>query len=140
MVLIITLCTPETLYVRDGRSDIISAHKYHPLSYPRLLRIRLKHYLGPSPPQLSSKSFFIPVLRLAVKPWILFPTLYYATQYGFASILPAVTVAHIFAARFGFGVLQTGLAYGGALTIGAGLGEVSWYWSYLSLPSYSVFK
>ena len=55
---------------------------------------------------------------------MIFPCLYYSAQYGFASILPAVTVAHIFSARFNWDTLQIGLAYGGSLTIGGCLGEV----------------
>ena len=43
--------------------------------------------------------------------------------YGFGSILPAVTVAHVFAQHFDFSTLDIGLAYGGALTIGGIIGE-----------------
>ncbi|KIJ51446.1 hypothetical protein M422DRAFT_43979 [Sphaerobolus stellatus SS14] len=43
--------------------------------------------------------------------------------YGFGSILPAVTVAHVFAEHFHFSTLSIGLAYGGALTIGGVIGE-----------------
>ena len=61
---------------------------------------------------------------MARYPSVLFPCLYYAAQYGFANILPAVTVAHNFSARFHWDTLQIGLGYGGALTIGGCLGEV----------------
>ena len=57
-------------------------------------------------------------------PSVLFPALYYATQYGFASILPAVTVATIFSKFFHWDTLDIGLGYGGALTIGGSLGEL----------------
>jgi len=43
--------------------------------------------------------------------------------YGFGSILPAVTVAHVFAQHFHFETLTVGLAYGGALTFGGIIGE-----------------
>lgn len=57
-------------------------------------------------------------------PSVIFPALYYASQYGFASILPAVTVASIFTKFFHWDTLDIGLAYGGALTIGGSLGEL----------------
>lgn len=44
------------------------------------------------------------------------------------SILPAVTVSHIFAEKFGWQTLQIGLAYGGSLTIGSFLGETAGGW------------
>lgn len=44
-------------------------------------------------------------------------------MYGFASILPAVTVASIFSEFFHWQPLEIGLAYGGSLTIGGILGE-----------------
>jgi hypothetical protein len=55
---------------------------------------------------------------MARYPSVLFPALYYGAQYGFASILPAVTVASIFSAAFHWNTLEIGLAYGGALSIG----------------------
>ena len=57
-------------------------------------------------------------------PSVIFPALYYASQYGFASILPAVTVSSIFTKFFGWSTLDIGLAYGAALTIGGSLGEL----------------
>jgi hypothetical protein len=74
---------------------------------------------------LKAKQFVLPAFKMAKYPSVLFPALYYASQYGFASILPAVTVAHIFSARFGWNTLQIGLGYGGALTIGGCLGELA---------------
>lgn len=47
----------------------------------------------------------------------------YSMAYGFGSILPAVTVASIFTQHYNFSTLAIGLAYGGALTIGALVGE-----------------
>lgn len=47
----------------------------------------------------------------------------YSMAYGFGSILPAVTVANIFTQHYNFSTLAIGLAYGGALTIGALVGE-----------------
>lgn len=96
MFLVIVVGLPETLYIRPGQS-----------------RVRLK-----------ATDFVLPVLRMAKYPSVVFPAAYYAAQYGFGSILPAVTVAAIFAERFGWNTLQIGLAYGGALTIGGVLGEI----------------
>lgn len=62
---------------------------------------------------------------MARYPSVIFPCLYYAGQYGFASILPAVTVAHIFSARFHWDTLQIGLGYGTSLTVGGFLGELA---------------
>ena len=50
---------------------------------------------------------------------------YYAAQYGFASILPTVTVARIFSEAFHWNTLKIGLAYGAALSIGGVLGELA---------------
>lgn len=86
---------------------------------------RLRLYAGPFPggPKLQPSDFVWPALRMAKYPSVLFPAIYYSAQYGFASILPAVTVAAIFKERFGWNTLEIGLAYGGALTIGGLLGE-----------------
>lgn len=62
---------------------------------------------------------------MAKYPSVIFPALYYAAQYGFASILPAVTVASIFSEEFHWNTLEIGLAYGGALSIGGILGELA---------------
>ena len=74
---------------------------------------------------LSWDKFILPPLRLALKPHAVFPAFYYATQYGFASILPAVSVASIFSKEFKWDTLRIGLGYGGALTIGGSLGELA---------------
>lgn len=85
---------------------------------------RLKPYAGPFPGRrLRPRAFVWPALRMAKYPSVLFPAAYYSAQYGFASILPAVTVAAIFKEAFGWNTLEIGLAYGGALTIGGILGE-----------------
>lgn len=55
---------------------------------------------------------------------VIFPALYYGSWYGFASILPAVTVAHIFTEYFDWSTLVISLTYGAALTIGGCLGEI----------------
>jgi len=67
---------------------------------------------------------------MAKYPSVLFPALYYAASYGFASILPAVTVASIFSEVFHWDTLEIGLAYGGALSIG---GEFLFRSPYLTL-------
>jgi MFS family permease len=48
----------------------------------------------------------------------------YGMAYGFGSILPAVTVSHLFTQHFHFSTLVIGLAYGGSLTIGGIIGEL----------------
>lgn len=129
MFLVILFGLPETLYVRDP--DDLS----HTAPTNRLDRettsigtkgyfARLKPYAGPFPGlKLHLRDFVWPALRMAQYPSVLFPAAYYAAQYGFGSILPAVTVAAIFRERFGWDTLEIGLAYGGALTVGGVLGE-----------------
>lgn len=113
---------PETLYVRDQnfQRPPTSHEERRSLWYLS----QLKPYAGPFPGlKLRLADFVWPALRMAKYPSILFPAAYYGAQYGFASILPAVTVAAIFKASFGWNTLQIGLAYGTALTIGGILGE-----------------
>ncbi|KKY32686.1 putative mfs multidrug transporter [Diaporthe ampelina] len=130
MFLVILVGLPETLYVRNaddsrhtapmdrrerGRAPSLGLRGYF---------ARLKPYAGPFPGlKLRPGDFVWPALRTAQYPSVLFPAAYYAAQYGFGSILPAVTVAAIFRERFGWDTLEIGLAYGGALTVGGVLGE-----------------
>ena len=123
MLVIAFFCLPETLYVRENTSNQLAEHI--PMSTKTYVQ-RLKFWGKPSPKlHLRAKHFILPPLRMAKYPSALFPALYYATQYGFASILPAVTVAHIFTQFFHWNVLDIGLAYGAALTIGGSLGELA---------------
>jgi len=114
---------PETLYIRS---------EYERRSPEERVRLSTKTYanrlrLWSNHPELKLRAhqFVLPAFKMARYPSVIFPCLYYAAQYGFASILPAVTVATIFSSRFGFDTLQIGLAYGGSLTIGGVLGELA---------------
>lgn len=123
MFVVTFFCLPETLYVREISNNQLNERV--PLTTKTYLE-RLKVWGKPSPKlHLKAKHFILPPLRMARYPSALFPALYYAAQYGFASILPAVTVAHIFTEFFGWSTLVIGLAYGGALTIGGSLGELA---------------
>lgn len=130
MFLVILVGLPETLYVRDAEdlthtapSDRRDREMARPLG-PKGYISRLKPYAGPFPGlRLRRGDFFWPALRTARYPSVLFPAAYYAAQYGFGSILPAVTVAAVFREHFGWDTLAIGLAYGGALTVGGVLGE-----------------
>ena len=82
------------------------------------------HDRAPNAP-LRWNKFVLPIFRLALKSEVVFPALYYGTQYGFASNLPAVTVASIFSKGYRWDTLEIGLGYGGALTIGGSLGELA---------------
>lgn len=113
---------PETLYVRSEHA--LMANNPNSTARGRYLR-SLRLYSNHPHLHLKPKHFILPALKMARYPSVLFPALYYAAQYGFASILPAVTVATIFSARFGFDTLQIGLGYGLALIIGASLGELA---------------
>lgn len=74
-------------------------------------------------PPLSPIAFLVGTFKIIWYPSVILPALYYSTQYGFASILPAVTVAAIFTAAYKWSTLTIGLTYGAALTIGGILGE-----------------
>ena len=130
MFLVILVGLPETLYVRnadDSRHTAPMDRRERGKAPSLGLRgyfARLKPYAGPFPGlKLRPGDFVWPALRTAQYPSVLFPAAYYAAQYGFGSILPAVTVAAIFRERFGWDTLEVGLAYGGALTVGGVLGE-----------------
>lgn len=123
MFVIVLFCLPETLYVRP-EAESQQHHpkpKYSKIAFLDGLKIRDR---TPDTP-LRWNHFILPVFRLAGKSRVVYPALYYATQYGFASILPAVTVASIFSKEFKWDTLQIGLGYGGALTIGGSLGELA---------------
>ena len=124
MLLIILLGFPETLYDRPERDSFVAFPRpRQPFRTIMLSRLKLpQHY-----PQrkLHSKQFVYPSIRMARYPSVIFPALYFAAQYGFASILPAVTVASIFHSKFEWDTLQIGLGYGAALTIGGSLGELA---------------
>jgi multidrug resistance protein len=118
MLLVIIFGMPETLYIRDNSrlTRTVSEREidFTPKTYVSRLRL-----FTPFPQlKLRWNQFVIPSLKMATYPSVLFPALYYGAQYGFASILPAVTVAAIFSAEFNWDTLEIGLAYGGALSIG----------------------
>ncbi|MCJ1302020.1 hypothetical protein MMC08_004821 [Hypocenomyce scalaris] len=124
MLVVVVVALPETLYIRDPAAMTGTARRREGgesgwAGYRRRLR------LWSSYPELKLRAnqFVVPAFKMAKYPSVLFPALYYGAQYGFASILPAVTVATIFSTRFGWNTLEIGLAYGAALTIGGVLGE-----------------
>lgn len=123
-------CLPETLYIRRKPTISSKAHIFKlSTSTPRPKFTRKVYFsrlrLWSSFPglQLKPNQFVIPALKMARYPSVLFPALYYATMYGFASIVPAVTVAVIFTEFFHWNTLTIGLTYGAALTLGGVLGE-----------------
>ena len=124
MLIVIFFGLPETLYIRtiSAGKDITPA--FGPESYLKRLKL-ISH--NPAL-RLRLSQFVWPSLKMARYPSVLFPAIYHAAQYGFASILPAVTVASIFTEFFHWDTLQIGLGYGLALTIGSCLGEVSVSW------------
>jgi multidrug resistance protein len=125
MLLIITFCLPETLYIRDQSRLTITVSEREIDFSPKMYISRLQLYSTFPELKLRWNQFVIPSLKMAKYPSVLFPALYYAAQYGFASILPAVTVASIFSEAFHWDTLEIGLAYGGALSIGGVLGEIA---------------
>lgn len=130
MFLVILFGLPETLYIRNHATlthaaPTDSREREAPALGAKKYLARLAPYAGPFPGlTLHATDFVLPALRMAKYPSVLFPAAYYGAQYGFGSILPAVTVAAIFSERFGWNTLDIGLAYGGALTVGGVLGEL----------------
>ncbi|KAJ3776410.1 MFS general substrate transporter [Lentinula raphanica] len=119
---------PETLYIRDQIQTAVKDPNLHSSGVFRryLGRMNLgKRYPGR---QLRLSDFFWPYIKMIRYPSVVFPAIYYGTQYGLGSTLPAVTVSHIFAQEFNWDTLQIGLAYGTALLIGAFLGETAGGW------------
>lgn len=125
MLLIIIFCLPETLYIRSPSTSLADVPIHVPALTPRLYLARLRMWRRFPALKLRARHFVWPVLRMARHPSVVFPAVYFGAAYGLASILPSLTVAAIFKERYGFTVLQTGVAYGTALTVGALLGEVS---------------
>jgi len=132
-------CLPETLYIQPVRTSVAadgqpaksasSSSSSAQTSSPKMTRqtyskhLALLSPLRHSLPPLQPLRFLINTLSISWYPSVLLPALYYATQYGFASILPAVTVAAIFSEAYHWDALTIGLTYGTALTLGGVLGE-----------------
>lgn len=126
MFVVIFFCLPETLYVRYPTTVDAPPKKPRlgPAAYLKSLKLWTRH------PDLKLRAgdFVLPSIRMIKYPSVIFPALYYASQYGFSSILPAVTVTSIFTEFFHWDTLDVGLAYGAALTIGGSLGELAAGW------------
>ncbi|KAL9097140.1 MAG: hypothetical protein Q9165_000567 [Trypethelium subeluteriae] len=125
MVVVVFFCLPETLF---SRKNIVENAERPPMRGPFTIKTyisRLGLYTKNQELDLKPRHFVWPSIKMVMYPSVLFPALYYASQYGFASILPAVTVAHIFQQFFHWDTLDIGLGYGAALTIGASLGELA---------------
>lgn len=125
---VIIVGLPETGYfdprasTNDG--DALPSPTPPPFS-KRLYYSQLKPYTKFPGFKLKLRHFVLPSFRMAIYPSVLLPALYYAAQYCFAAILPAVTYSVVLEERFGWSTLQAGLAYGGTFTIGSIAGEVS---------------
>ena len=124
MFIIILFGLPETMYERDT-TNLAQTYEEREvkLDWSSYFK-RLGLSQGQTRRKLRASDFFLPTIKMAKYPSVIFPALYYSAQYGFGSILPAVTVATIFSEAFGWNTLEIGLAYGGALTIGGVLGEL----------------
>ena len=123
MLVIVFFAFPETLYVASSLN--IQSGEHGRGSSFRSCFDQLKLYSQNPSVHLCWSQFVLPSLKMAKYPSVLFPALYFGTQYGFASILPAVTVAPIFSEVYSWNTLDTGLGYGAALTIGGCLGELA---------------
>ncbi|KAF9067103.1 MFS general substrate transporter, partial [Rhodocollybia butyracea] len=116
---------PETLFFRELSVPSASTTSSGQSHFRRYLA---RMGFGKRFRKLRFGDFFLPYVKIIRYPTVVFPAIYYGTQYGLASALPAVTVSHIFAQEFGWDTLQIGLAYGTSLLIGAFLGETAGGW------------
>lgn len=134
-------CLPETLYVPPKSSLGSSSHvstveqKVDAVgtssgakraTLTKEVYLKRLGFLAPDhlrTPPLSPTAFLLGTFRIIWYPSVILPALYYSTQYGFASILPAVTVAAIFTKAYKWSTLTIGITYGTALTVGGILGE-----------------
>ncbi|KAE9405695.1 MFS general substrate transporter [Gymnopus androsaceus JB14] len=134
--LFILFFLPETLYIRDsdckGPGSTLSSNRESAVASTKsslqryLTNMRFsRRYPGR---ELKLSDFFLPYIKMIRYPAVVFPAIYFGTQYGLGSTLPAVTVSHIFAQEFGWDTLQIGLAYGTSLLIGTFLGETAGGW------------
>ena len=125
--IIIFFCMPETLYIRAGKPRISSDTRRGYISKATYMK-NMALWSNHPELKLRANQFVLPSLTMARYPSVIFPAIYYAAQYGFASILPAVTVTVIFTDFFKWNTLDIGLGYGLALTIGGSLGELAAGW------------
>lgn len=92
MLLVITFCLPETLYLRHDR-DLRTTETFDKTVNKKFYLKALRPWNRFPELRLKWNQFLLPPFKMAMYPSVLFPALYYGAQYGFASILPAVTVA-----------------------------------------------
>ncbi|KAF8161396.1 MFS general substrate transporter [Crassisporium funariophilum] len=78
----------------------------------------------PASRRMKGTDFVVKPLSMLKYPSVLFPAIYYAFTYGFASIEPALTLATIFTQLYHFDTVRNGLANGVSLLVGASLGEL----------------
>lgn len=120
-LIVLVFCLPETVYYTP-RTTLLATGQPPRLSL-QTYKTLLKPWTTFKGVTLKAKHFILPSFRMAKYPSVVFPALYYAAQYCFAAIFPAVTYAHILSDRYGWNTLQCGLAYGGTMTIGSIVGE-----------------
>ncbi|KAK7472310.1 hypothetical protein VKT23_000430 [Stygiomarasmius scandens] len=135
---------PETLFDRPRDTAVVpNTHSTSPIKnsspYTEAGQVyksppfTLKTYLNrlwfwdlerPPTRKLKATDFVIKPLSMLKYPSVVFPALYYAVTYGYASIEPALTLATIFTDLYGFDTVRNGLANGVSLLLGAALGEL----------------
>lgn len=120
---LLVVALPETMYYKPRTYFDTSTEA------PKLTMAKYRQLLRPWTTfpgvRIKAKHIIIPAFRMARYPSVLLPSLYYATQYCFSAILPAVTYSIVFETRFGWDAFQSGMAYGGTVTIASIAGEVS---------------
>ncbi|KAK4555640.1 hypothetical protein LTR86_007393 [Recurvomyces mirabilis] len=107
-----SLAVPETLYVRRSAQD---KQDQPPTG--------LMHF-GKAHPDLHLEiADFLRPLRMLIYPSVTLPMLYYATSFGYGSILFVLTSSNLFAKLYKYKPWQTGVLLGVPLTVGSVLGE-----------------
>ena len=119
----ISFFLPETVFYSRGTSPRTKEGEEPQLTMAMYKRL-LKPWTTFNGVHLKAEHFVLPSFRMAKYPSVVFPALYYAAQYCFTAIFPAVTYATIFREAYAWNTLQCGLAYGGTMTIGSIVGEL----------------
>ncbi|KIM85604.1 hypothetical protein PILCRDRAFT_65721 [Piloderma croceum F 1598] len=120
MFIIMLVAMPETLYRRGPR--VVHATTSRPMRSVVVERLRIWGYHD-AKHKLHATDFVQP-LQMFKYPSVVFPAIYYAVAFGWASIEPALTVATIFHTNYGFNTAQNGLVLGISLMLGAFIGEL----------------
>ncbi|KAG5733424.1 Protein HOL1 [Termitomyces sp. T112] len=99
--------------------------KSPPMSLKTYLnRMQIPDPQRPPSRRLKMNQFIIKPFSMLKYPSVIFPALFFAVNYGLASIEPALTLAPLFTELYQFDTVRNGLANGVSLLVGGSLGEL----------------